>query len=735
MRFSIKAKLLLSACFLALVVTFFIWVDYSGKKDSAEILSELGNSNQQWQLIRSAQLEIANTWQFLTDASLTQDSRVIRGEARNSLQEVKSYLNELGEIDPELAPQIASLNQSVDAFMNTGKEMFSAYGVSRDEGNRIMEEFDTDGENMLDRLEILSTPILEELTSLEQAYTQQNQKSQRIFIIVGSLTILFVFFFGYLLSNQIVKPIKESSRSMEALVMKQGNLTEHLEVLRKDELGDMKDWFNQFVDKVQNVLVNLSDLIHKNAQLGGHLGSASRETAESVAGIIRRIHGMEEGGLLLDKSIQQASSSMEEILSSIESLNHQVEQQFQAIDQSSSSTEQIMASVTNVANISESRLSSMETLVQLIKNGGEKVEDTSIIIQEIQKNADDMMDMIDIINNISSQTNLLAMNASIEAAHAGDAGRGFAVVADEIRKLAEDTGENANRIAQSLHSTTEKINEATSAGQESEKALNVINREVSLFSGALKEVSSSMVELSQASNEILNSISTLKNTSDVVVKASEEMRLGAKDSMDSILQIKDVSAQNLTNMNRVMERTEELNRVSLQVSAFSNQNKYNNTLLINEMERFHLGSERKEEQDISIGIDWSDLLSVGIDAMDEEHKELFKRINALLSALLGKSKDYDIGELVGFINEYIDYHFRDEEKMLDSVNYPELSQHKKLHAIYEEYFDNIEKELKAGRFDSTLLIEIQEKVVNWLLDHIAKVDKKYGVYIANLNQA
>ncbi len=554
--------------------------------------------------------------------------------------------------------------------------------------------------------------------------------SKSLIVFLGVIFSLVSIIVSAVLLKTFSGVFKKTNQAIIDFGKSGSNMTSHLEINSNNELGDITGSFNIFIDNLREVLINLFDLIHRNHQLGNHLGNSSKETAESVNGIIRRVQSMEVSGKQLNESILQSSSAMEEIMRSIESLNNQVEQQFQAIEQSSSSTEQIMASITNVAKISENRLSSMNTLVELINNGGEKVEETSRIIQEIQKNADEMMSMIDIINNISSQTNLLAMNASIEAAHAGEAGKGFAVVADEIRKLAEDTGENASRIADSLNSTTKKINEANASGAESEKALIVINREVNLFSDALEDVSYSMGELSQASNEILQSIEILKNTSSVVLTASEEMKMGAKESMESILQIKDVSARNLTDMNRVMERTEELNTLSLQVSAFSNQNRYNNSLLISEIEKFELGRDGAENRELVMGIDWSDVLSVGITDMDSEHKELFNRINALLSSLLGRDKNYDVGKLVGFINEYIDYHFRDEEKMLESWNYPELEQHKKLHAIYEEYFAHIEKELTAGNFDALLLMEIQEKVVNWLLNHIAKVDKKYGEYIA-----
>lgn len=134
-------------------------------------------------------------------------------------------------------------------------------------------------------------------------------------------------------------------------------------------------------------------------------------------------------------------------------------------------------------------------------------------------------------------------------------------------------------------------------------------------------------------------------------------------------------------------------------------------------------------------MEWTQDLSVGVDTIDNQHKELFSRINSLVAAIRDHTCKYKIGDIVRFLDEYIMFHFAEEEKYMLQHNYPGYAGHKAHHNAFIANFSELKQELpkleggqKPGSYD--LSVETNQVVVDWILDHIAKVDREFGKYLA-----
>jgi methyl-accepting chemotaxis protein len=733
LRLNIRTLVLGATLVIAVSLGAYLFAQQLGAQKNLKDLQKVYQLDQVDDLTADLNLQSSNIWQFLTDASLTQNQASIDQDGKTALDKARSDLEQLQKIDTERDLTYSIYQEHLKSFWEVGVRMKTAYRLSQKSGDAVMAQFDQAGQQIQNDLDSLNTSVQKARLALKNEILNNQAAAALGQEVLGSLVVLIMLLVGFWVARRLTRALNEEIDSLKTLASKEGDLTIRLKTTSNDELGEMALWFNTFLEKLQAILGGIRDTTFKSRRLGEHLATAATESAEVVAQITSSVSKMRNEVVHLNLDIAGATSSVEQIMASIKSLATQVNQQFQAIEKSSASIEEIMASVSSVAKIAESRASGMNRIVELIRGGSQKVTTTNNIIQEISHAADDMMQMVDIINNISAQTNLLAINASIEAAHAGESGKGFAVVAGEIRKLAEGTSVNANRIGSSLKTTLGRVSLALKAGQESGEALSVINIEVDSFSQALAEVSSSMGELSQAGGEILTSIETLVHTSESVRSASEEMSTGTQEILKAFHGVKEVASVNQEEIQAIVASTEKMNTVSLRVSAFGNQNRYNNSVLAMELEQFNLGASSVDEKAATqIGIDWSDVLSVGISAMDGEHKELFNRINALLVALLGGSTGTSVNNLLKAVRDYAQFHFDDEEKLQQKYNYPKYRQHKELHSAFLVELDNIGRRLESEGFNTSILILIQDKVVQWLLEHIARVDKDYGNFITNL---
>ena len=407
------------------------------------------------------------------------------------------------------------------------------------------------------------------------------------FTIVAVLLILLIFF---MIRAFIVSPIVMQASILKDISEGEGDLTRVVDVKSSDEIGRLGLYFNNFTGKLKNIIINIQNQSLKNIEIKEKLNDTAGETAVSVNQITSNVSSITGSIQKLDDNIGEVTSAIEEVAASINSLDQQIQTQSEMVDHSKDSILEMISSIKKVADVTEARWEATKKLIDTSADGKQKLNTTidnfnSGVVAGIAS----IQEMTQMISSIASQTNLLSMNAAIEAAHAGSYGKGFAVVADEIGKLAEGVSDQSNSISRIINEITEAIDLTSSSVSSTSDAFNEIDREVHSVADAFSEIKKSANELQQGSLEIQNVMNSLKEISSNVRLGADEMNQGIKDMSSAMLDVNRISSEVRTGMQEVQEGANEVLNATEKVSSLSSTLNEIGQSLDNEVNKFKTG--------------------------------------------------------------------------------------------------------------------------------------------------
>ena len=382
------------------------------------------------------------------------------------------------------------------------------------------------------------------IVSLGQVHTATT-RTQKVVIIVGIVVALILALFFVLSLNRVLARLKKINKLILDLSSGDADLTVRLDVKNVDEIGELVIGVNMFLEKFHQIMSNIKQSEVELNEAGGVLASEIENTTSTISQMSGNINLV--NGQVANQStvVGNSTNAITEISQNIEYLDSMIQGQASSVVEASAAVEEMIGNINSVDKSVIKMVEEFTVLEQDTKNGIEQNSSVNELIQKISEQSVSMMDANTTIQSIAEQTNLLAMNAAIEAAHAGEAGKGFSVVADEIRKLAETSAEQSNKIGEELSKIQGGIQQVVNASSESEKSFQSVSTRINLTSELITQIRGAMEEQQSGSQQILEALQAMNDSTSKVRDAGAEMTTSGETIKGDVTELR-TSMDNIT---------------------------------------------------------------------------------------------------------------------------------------------------------------------------------------------
>jgi len=407
-------------------------------------------------------------------------------------------------------------------------------------------------------------------------------------IILALVIIIVVAIIVFFVLSRVIRPITQVANTLQDIAQGEGDLTHTIPENGNDEIADLSRYFNQTLFKIRNLVTSIKKEALMLSGIGTELASNMNETAAAVNEITANIQSIKGRVINQSASVSQTHATMEQVVGNINKLNSHVENQSSHVSQASAAIEQMVA---NISSVTDSLIKNSANVISLkeaseIGRGG--LQEVSADIQEIAKESEGLMEINSVMENIASQTNLLSMNAAIEAAHAGEAGKGFAVVADEIRKLAESSSEQSKTIGLVLKKIKGSIDKITRSTENVLNKFEAIDSSVRVVTEQEENIRHAMEEQGEGSKQVLEGVGQLNGITRQVKDGSEEMHYGAKEVIQESDNLERVTQEITGGMNEMASGADQINVAVTHVNDISIKNREGIETLLKEVSKFKI---------------------------------------------------------------------------------------------------------------------------------------------------
>ena len=392
-------------------------------------------------------------------------------------------------------------------------------------------------------------------------------------IVVAIILLIIVSIIVYFIARKMVKPLVNVVDALKDISQGEGDLTITLPTNHNDELTLLARYFNQTIKKIGNSIRSIGGNTAIMQDIGSSLAANMNETATSIYQIGQNVENVKDRAITQAASVNETASTIDEIINAIKKLNGSIESQAASVAQSSSAIEEMVANIGSITQTLEKTDDVIKNLASATSDGKETLVSSSGITQTIAEESGSLMEASSVIQHIASQTNLLAMNAAIEAAHAGEAGKGFAVVADEIRKLAEESSAQGKSITATLKNLSMEIETLSTSAKTVEDKFNIIFNLAEQVKNMSNKLTEAMREQENGSHEVLTAIRDINNITVEVNEGAAEMLRGGEQVAQEMTKLDDLTKIITGNMNEMASGSVQITNAVQDVNEITQKNK------------------------------------------------------------------------------------------------------------------------------------------------------------------